>query len=416
MTAALPVLALALLPATLQETWTQWRGPSRDGHVAPSPAWPDDLEDSLVERWRVEDLGPSYAGPIVAADRVFTVGTMDEAHEVVRAHDRRTGEELWTASWEGAMEVPFFAAKNGSWIRATPAYDGERLYVAGMRDHLVALDGETGDPVWDVDFVERHGTPLPSFGFVSSPLVVGDHLYVQAGASFCKLDKRTGEPVWRSLQDDGGMMDSSFSSPVLAELAGREQLLVQTRSHLTGVAPADGGVLWEVEIPTFRGMNILTPAVWGDAVFTSAYGGRGHLIGLNSEDGDVVAEPRWDSKAQAYMSSPVVVDGHAYLFLRSNRFTCVDLETGEQTWVSGPTGDEYWSLVAQGDRLLALANTGRLYLIAADPTEYRVLDELEVTSEDSWAHLAVAGDQVMVRSADSLVAFDWATRTAAAGH
>jgi outer membrane protein assembly factor BamB len=30
------------------------------------------------------------------------------------------------------------------------------------------------------------------------------------------------------------------------------------------------------------------------------------------------------------MSTPVVIDGHAYLHLRSQRFTCVDLATGKQ--------------------------------------------------------------------------------------
>ncbi|WP_231756663.1 tryptophan-rich sensory protein [Lignipirellula cremea] len=29
------------------------------------------------------------------------------------------------------MSVPFFAASNGSWIRATPDFDGESLFVAG---------------------------------------------------------------------------------------------------------------------------------------------------------------------------------------------------------------------------------------------------------------------------------------------
>ena len=53
---------------------------------------------------------------------------------MVSALDRRTGKERWRAEWKGAMTVPFFAAANGSWIRATPAYDGDSLYVARLRN------------------------------------------------------------------------------------------------------------------------------------------------------------------------------------------------------------------------------------------------------------------------------------------
>ena len=171
--------------------WPQWRGPNRDGQVG-GEKWPARLErSSLRELWR-RALGPSYSGPIVTEALVFTTETRDKESEVVLALDRKTGEERWRAEWEGAMTVPFFAWSNGSWIRSTPAYDGECLYVAGMRDVLVCLHAETGREKWRVDFVDQLGTPLPAFGFVCSPLVDGSAVYVQAGASVVKLDKGSG--------------------------------------------------------------------------------------------------------------------------------------------------------------------------------------------------------------------------------
>ena len=143
------------------------------------------------------------------------------------------------------MKVPFFAARNGSWVRSTPAYDGEYLYVAGMRDVLVCLRARDGSEVWRVDFMETFDTPLPDFGFVCSPLVIGDAVYVQAGGGFARLERKTGAVRWRSLQDGGGMQDSAFSSPVLASLQGVPQLVVQTRAALAGVDPEDGTVLWQ---------------------------------------------------------------------------------------------------------------------------------------------------------------------------
>lgn len=386
--------------------WPQWRGPLRDGHC-PTPAWPESLDEERIQRdWRIE-LGRSYASPIVAADRVFTVETRDESHEVVRAIDRKTGEQIWSTEWTGAMSVPFFAARNGSWVRSTPAFDGDSLYVAGMRDVLVCLSGEDGEVRWKVDFTERYGTPLPSFGFVCSPLVVGEHLYIQAGSSLVKLDKLTGKTVWRALEDSGGM-DSAFSSPTMATLGGVDQLLVQTRKELCGVAPEDGEILWRIEIPAFRGMNILTPTVHGEGVFTAAYGGRSQmLVPQLTEGGAWSVERTWEARPRGYMTSPSIIDGHAYLFLQSNRFSCVRLEDGEVGWISEPMGDEYWSLVHQEDRILALTHDGELVLIQADPTEYKELGRVRVSEAETWASLGISGDQLFVRELEALSSFTW---------
>ena len=385
--------------------WPQWRGPTRDGACA-GLRWPDGLgAERLTLRWRVE-LGKGYAGPIVASDRVFTVETVAEERELVRAFDRATGAELWATGWEGSMQVPFFAARNGSWVRSTPAWDGEHLYVGGMRDHLVCIEGGTGAVRWSVSFPERHEAPLPAFGLVCSPLVWGDDLYVQAGGALEKLDKRIGETVWRTL-DDGGGMESAFSSPVLAELHGERQLLVSTRAALCGVDPEDGAVLWEAPIRSFRGMNVLTPTPVGDAVFTSAYGGRSQLLSpVRDEDGWVV-ETAWEARPRGYMTSPVVIDGHAYLYLQSNRFTCVRLSDGEVAWISEPMGDEYWSLVVQGDRILALTDGGELLLIQADPAGYRELARVTASDQETWGHLAVSGRELFVRELEGLAVFTW---------
>lgn len=386
--------------------WNQWRGPSRDGKVG-GPAWPKSLsETSLQRKWRVE-LPPSYSGPVVSEAAVFVTGTADESREVVVALDRQTGEEIWREEWSGSIQVPFFAASNGSWMRSTPALDGDSLYVAGMRDVLVSLNARTGQEQWRVDFVAELPAPEPAFGCVCSPLVDGQAIYLQAGASFVKLDKSTGNIVWRVLQDDGGMMGSAFSSPVIATLAGRRQILVQTREQLCGVDPESGEVLWRQAVPSFRGMNILTPVPFGDAVFTSTYQNGSWLYAVSQAGTNWEVQESWNCRAQGYMSTPVVIDGHAYLHLQNQRFTCLDLATGKQTWSSKPYG-KYASLIAQGDRVLALDQRGDLLLIRANPEEFELLEERKVSEEETWAHLAVDGGQVFVRELEAISAFRWA--------
>lgn len=401
--------ALVLLPTSafaadaIESSWPQWRGPARDGTVA-GPAWPEKISGGRLTRtWRAE-LGPSYSGPIVVGDRVYTTETRNAKTEHVQALDRATGQKLWEVSWTGALSVPFFAKSNGDWIRSTPACDGESLYVGGMRDLLVCLDAATGSERWRLDFAEVFKSPLPAFGFVCSPLVVDDVLYVQAGGGFVKLDKRSGKVLWRTLDDGGGMNGSAFSSPVLTTLNGQPQLLVQTREKLAGVEPESGKVLWSTPVEAFRGMNIVTPTRYENQLFTSSYGGGSFLFAVDPTDAAV--SQVWKNKVQGYMSTPVIIGGHAYLHLRNQRFACIDLATGKEAWVSTPFG-KYWSLVVQGDRILSLDETGDLRLIRATPEKFDLLDEVHLTDDSTWAHLAVAGRELFIRDLKGLTACQW---------
>ena len=410
MTRLLTIFSLTLLlaPANAEDpsksSWTQWRGPERDGTVDAAP-WPNDFEN-LKQAWRIK-AEPSYSGPIIVGDKVFTTETKDKKLEVVRALDRKTGKEIWSTQWEGSLSVPFFARSNGSWIRSTPAYSDGKLYVAGIRDVLVCLDAKTGKIDWKVNFVERYKSPVPSFGFVCSPFIDGDALYVQAGASFLKMDKKTGKEIWRSLKDGGGMFGSAFSSPVKATLKDQEQLLVQTRTALTGIDPKDGDVLWSRKIQAFRGMNILTPSVFEGKVLTSAYGGQSHLISLDKKDDNWSSEFEWSVRIQGYMSSPVIIDGHAYLHLRNQRFCCIDLKTGKEKWRTDRSYGKYWSMVANKDKILALDERGDLYLIKANPEKLELLAKKKVSEQECWAHLAVVGDELYIRELRGMMRLDW---------
>jgi outer membrane protein assembly factor BamB len=389
-----------------QQSWPQWRGPSRDG-VFIGPNWPNSLSGEILKPlWR-RPLDVGYSSPIVTADRVFTVETKDRKFEVVRAFDRTTGMQVWETQWDGAMSVPFFARSNGSWVRSTPVYDDGRLFVGGMRDVLVCLDATNGKTIWTVDFVKRNGSPLPSFGFASSPLVAGDHIYAQAGGAFVKLDKKTGNIVWKSMADGGGMDGSAFSSPFISEIQGRTQLIVQARTELAGVDPDSGTALWRQPIKAFRGMNILSPIVYNDRLLTSAYGGRTSLFQVDSDGEGMGLSLEWDNKLQGYMSTPVVRNGHAFLHLRNTRLACVNLENGEITWTTTERFGKYMSLVVQGDKILALDQKGKLVLFGANPSKFEKLDERKIADDETWAHLAVAGQELFIRELNAIAAFEW---------
>lgn len=383
-----------------KDVWLNWRGPNRDS-VVPDARWPENVDENHLKLVWSKPFSDSYSGPLVTERLVFTTETVDGS-EKVTCLDRASGEIKWSKDWKGSISVPFFASRNGSWIRSTPATDGETLFVGGIRDVLVALQCTTGEELWRIDFAEKFGK-VPDFGMVCSPLIEGDFLYIQAGKGLHKVRKQTGEIVWSSLGDNGSMMSSgAFSSPVIATVHGKRQLLVQTRTILAGVDMESGSPLWQYEVAAFRGMNILTPTVWDNGIFTSSYGGRSLLLDItNGSTGT-----RWENKLEGYMSSPVIIDHYLYMHLRNKRFACIDLQTGKEMWITRPFG-EYWSMVTNGKEILALDQAGKLRLIAHDPTEFKLISERKVSDDESWAHIAVAGSSVVIRTQNALQMYEW---------
>ncbi len=153
-------------------------------------------------------------------------------------------------------------------------------------------------------------------------------------------------------------------------------------------------------------MNILTPTVYGDGVFTSSYKNKTFFYRIEKGDAAFRVTESWATKTKSYMSSPVVIDQYACLHLGNGRACCFDLKSGNEMWRTEPFG-EYWRMIANREPILALDQRGEFLLIKADPQEFRLLDRKEVANAESWAHLAVCGSELLVRDMGGISAFLW---------
>lgn len=182
-------------PLAASEDWNQWRGPRRDGSAV-GVRWTNDPND-LQSVWKVR-AGKGYSGPLIIGDRILVAETLDTKTAGLRALSITDGSQLWAQHWPSSGSVPFFAAANGDWIRATPVSDGELVVVGDMRETLRAFSVDTGKLVWSVDLPTRFGTAIPDFGFASSPVIEGERLFVQgptpSSPSICVQEPRSGAP------------------------------------------------------------------------------------------------------------------------------------------------------------------------------------------------------------------------------
>ncbi|WP_246173699.1 PQQ-binding-like beta-propeller repeat protein [Limnoglobus roseus] len=86
---------------------------------------------------------------------------------------------------------------------------------------------------------------------------------------------------------------------------------------------------------------------------------------MTSAGGKYDTSDAWTLRYEGYMTTPVVVDGYAYVLDKDKRLLCINLKTGKEAWGTDERFGDYWSLVANGDKILALDNRGVLYLLRA---------------------------------------------------
>ena len=403
---AILFLCLAITSfAAERPIWPQWRGPNRDGSSPGSP-FPDKL-DSLKQIWRVE-LGPSYSGPVVLADRVIVTETSDAKTEAVRALDRDTGKELWKVQWAGGQQVVSEAKPRGEAIRATPASDGKIVIVGGMHDLLVCLEVADGKERWRIDFINEYKARQPDMGMASSPQIDGDSVYTLAAEGVVRVNIKSGKVDWRTLTDDPKLEGGATSSVMVAQVAGRKMVVALNRKTLTLLDPESGKIHWKQAVPAYRNTTTVTPVLLSDAgILVSMVGGRTMRFDVTAEGDKIAAKRTWDQSPVTYMSTPVRVGDHLYAHLYTQRIACLEAKTGRQKWTSDEMFGEYWSMATRGDRIMALDQKGVLYLLAANPKKFELLDQRKVGEAETWGHLAVCGDEVYVRDMKGITAYRW---------
>jgi outer membrane protein assembly factor BamB len=198
--------------------WPQWRGVNRDGLSAETGLVREFPEGGPEVLWRIK-AGDGYSSVSVVDDKLYTMWD-EQGKQFLFCLDALTGKELWRHELGAA-----FTNHYGNGPRSTPLVDGGVVYAVGTNGLLLAANRKTGRTLWQHDLAGEYRSKLPSYGFSSSPLVVGNKLVVEAGgknATYIAFDKKNGEVAWTSGSDR-----PAYSSPIISrDRAGTLGLLV----------------------------------------------------------------------------------------------------------------------------------------------------------------------------------------------
>jgi len=373
--------------------WPGFRGPDRDGIIPGVRIETDWSASPPVELWR-RPIGPGWSSFAVRGDLLYTQEQRG-ADEVVACYKVSTGEPVW----KHRDAARFWESNAGAGPRGTPTLSGGRVYTLGGTGILNALDAGDGAVVWSRNVASDTDAKLPVWAFSSSPLVVDDVVIVAASGALVAYDLATGDPRWF-----GPVGGESYSSPHLVTIDGVAQILQLSGDGVTGVAAADGTLLWEHPWP---GYPIVQPALTadGDVLISVSAGSGMRRIAVAQEAGGWTIEELWTSnRLKPYYSDFVVHDGHAFGF-DGSILACVDVEDGKRKWKGGRYGAGQLFLLADQDLLLVLSEKGELALVVAAPDQFTELARFPAIKGKTWNHPVLVGDVLLVRNAQEMVAF-----------
>jgi len=378
--------------------WTDFRGPDRAGVYAETEidtAWP---ASGLPRLWK-QPVGGGYASFTVGEGRAYTIEQRRD-REAIAAYDIETGRELWAFAYPALFDEIL----GGAGPRATPVYREGLIYSLGAKGDLYCLWAKTGKPKWSKSILADNGAENQRWGMAASPLIVENMVVVTPGGapgkSIVAYDRLSGAPVWRALDDRAG-----YTSPILATLAGRRQIVWISGQRAVGVAPENGALLWEYAFPGQLDMNCSQPVVVDEAhvLLSSAPGPGAALLEITKTGETYAARAVWqNNRMKNKFNSSVLYQGFIYGFDEAI-LACIDPQTGEVKWKGGRYG--YGQLLLAGGYLVVVTEQGDVVLVRATPEGHRELARFSAIEGRTWNIPAIDNGLLLVRNSSEMACF-----------
>ena len=274
-----------------QDSWPQFLGPARNGQSAATKLiqqWP---ENGPAVIWEAQ-TGAGMSGVALGKDKLFTLGEV-QGQQCLIAVNLKDGKMLFATPLAPAYEN---AMGNGP--RGTPSLQADIAYAFTGDGVLAAVAAATGELIWKVDAVKETGAKIADYGMACSPLLVGKLVIVNLrapGPSVAAFAAEDGKLVWQAGDDPAG-----YSSPILVQLQGKQQIVTFTGASVLGL-DLQGKTLWRLPFVTDYGCNTACPVVVGEKLLLSAGENHGSLL-VNLQSGT----PRelWSSTGASSVLQP----------------------------------------------------------------------------------------------------------------
>lgn len=407
---------LALSLSVMAANWPAWRGPNQNGET---PETNVPLKWSATEnvKWKTALPDRGNSTPIVWGNRIFVTQSIErEGKRLLMCFDRKDGKLLWQKGPAFGEKEP--THRTNPQNSPSPVTDGQRVIAWFGSAGLYCYD-MNGKELWKRDL----GRQTHEWGYASSPVIHKDLCFLNFGPGkrsfLAAFDKKSGQTVWENeipevqpeSREDGfkgqpnGVI-GSWSTPIVIEVDGREELVVSLPDWVKAFDPATGRELWRCAGPN---PLLYTSPVYGEGVIVVMGGFHGPALGVKpGGEGDVTQTHKlWQSgRSENRLGSPVIKDGHIYVMNMPGIAECLELKTGQQVWEervrgNGAKNESWSSMVLSGERLYILNQSSDTIVLRASPT-FQVLAVNSLEDELTNSSIVISEGEIFIRTHQKL--------------
>ena len=398
----------------------------RDRAIKPAVAIVTTWGPNLNVRWRTELPEAGNSTPIVYGDRIFLTQPLGDSQERgLMCFDRATGNVLWRRGVKYTADEP--THRTNPYCSASPAADDDRVIAWLGSAGLICWDHD-GNELWRRDLgIQKH-----QWGYGSSPILHEKLCILNFGPGnlefLIAVDKTTGETVWKvdawddakerelsGPENDGGANDftrnderaerlrGSWSTPIIANIGGKTQLLATLPRRVASFNPANGNLNW-----VCGGGAPLAYAspMESDGIVVGLGGYRGASLAVRgSGEGDITdAQRLWhEPKDSGWLGTGIIEDGVLYAADMGGVLSCRDMETGEVLWKERTEGGSTWSSVTQDESglMFLLSKSGTTTVFRPNKEKFDLVATNSL-GETTNASVVIAGNDILIRTDKAL--------------
>lgn len=247
------VLALGLLNTyvLMAQEVLEWRGANRTGYYHETgllQSWPEAGPELI---WEFTGLGNGYGSPAITNDRIYLNGEQEQVTWLFALD--KNGTLIWKT------EIGPEWTQNYPGSRTTPTVVDDLIYLQTGMGTIACVKASNGEKVWELNMIGDFHAPNTRFGFSESLLVFGDKVFCTIGnadTNVVALNRFSGKIAW--ICKGVGEM-TSFCSPKLISLPGRDIVVTFTKLCLLGIDAANGTLLWTHRQDSEGDVQVNTP-------------------------------------------------------------------------------------------------------------------------------------------------------------